>query len=223
MEIAFDDTATAIDDSSSESEASPIALDASTTTIYELAIAFDDTSIARRDASLLMHGAAPFSFRSCSQAQSPSREGAALDKWNRALGGVPINQRKRCRMFKSSKDALNRITAATEAWGTLRPAKSFSGLTLDQFKESIKPVHEVRAEITELQRRLQAAVTRRSVVDGAAIESLRRVILGVKADPEDGEDSELYEAMGYVRRSDRGSGLTRRREKEGVKSQNGAA
>ena len=38
-----------------------------------------------------------------------------------------------------------------------------------------------------------------------------RVVNAVKSDPEEGKDSDLYEAMGYVRKSNRSSGLTRRR------------
>jgi hypothetical protein len=37
------------------------------------------------------------------------------------------------------------------------------------------------------------------------------VVNGVRADPEEGDDSALYEAMGYTRRSERKSGLTRKK------------
>ena len=43
---------------------------------------------------------------------------------------------------------------------------------------------------------------------------MNRVVLGVRADPETGEDSALYEAMGYVRKSARRSGLKRGRREQ---------
>ena len=42
------------------------------------------------------------------------------------------------------------------------------------------------------------------------------MINAVKSDPAEGEDSDLYEAMGYVRKSNRSSGLTRRRNGDAV-------
>ena len=38
------------------------------------------------------------------------------------------------------------------------------------------------------------------------------MVNGVKGDPDFGEDSDLYEAMGYVRKSERKSGLTRKKK-----------
>ena len=35
------------------------------------------------------------------------------------------------------------------------------------------------------------------------------MVNAVKGDPDEGEDGELYEAMGYVRKSERRSGLSR--------------
>jgi hypothetical protein len=52
---------------------------------------------------------------------------------------------------------------------------------------------------------------------------VRRIVNAVKGDPEEGEDGELYSAMGYVRRSDRSSGLTRRRGTDTTKKPNEAA
>ncbi len=38
-----------------------------------------------------------------------------------------------------------------------------------------------------------------------------KVVNGVKGDPAFGEDCDLYEAMGYVRKSERKSGLSRKK------------
>jgi hypothetical protein len=47
--------------------------------------------------------------------------------------------------------------------------------------------------------------------DTADVESNKQVLLvvnAVKGDPAEGEDGELYEAMGYVRKSERSTGKT---------------
>ncbi len=122
----------------------------------------------------------------------------------------------------SPKDILTRVLAVTTAWANLRPAKSFSGQTLDQFRETVKPSLDVRAEITDLEGRLQAAVLRRDALDAVSMATVNSIVHGVKGDMEEGEDGELYAAMGFVRKSLRSSGLMRRQPKDQVKS-NGAA
>ena len=51
-----------------------------------------------------------------------------------------------------------------------------------------------------------------SVTDAATMETVLGVVNSVKGDPEEGEDSALYEALGYVRKSERKSGLKRSRK-----------
>ena len=117
------------------------------------------------------------------------------------------------------KEVVVKITMTLQAWSNLRPEKSFGGLTLDQCKEAVKASLDVRAEIAEAEGKLQSATARRVAVDEASMEIVRRVVNGVKADPEEGEDGQLYAAMGFVRKSHRSSGLTRRRKDEGGKEQ----
>jgi hypothetical protein len=60
--------------------------------------------------------------------------------------------------------------------------------------------------------RLQSARARLTTVDEQSLKVIQRVVNAVRADPEEGDDGELYVAMGYVRKRDRKSGLQRRRE-----------
>jgi hypothetical protein len=126
-------------------------------------------------------------------------------------------------MYRGPKDTLDRITVITKAWERLRPAKSFGGMTLDQFKEGVKAMHDVRAELSDLEARVHDAKTRRVALDEAANRLAKIVVSGVKADREEGDDGELYAAMGFVRTSDRSSGLTRRRGNGEMKSEENAA
>lgn len=120
-------------------------------------------------------------------------------------------------MSRAPKVIQQGINDVVNAWLTLRPSKTFSGLTLDQFREAVKPSVDVRVEIADLEGRLQAALARRDTSDTASTGIMRRVVNAVKGDPEEGEDGELYAAMGYVRKSDRSSGLTRRRGADATK------
>jgi hypothetical protein len=51
------------------------------------------------------------------------------------------------------------------------------------------------------------ALLLRVTVDSTSLDIVRRIVNAVKSDPQEGEDGELYAAMGFVRRSDRSSGL----------------
>ncbi len=97
------------------------------------------------------------------------------------------------------------------AWETLRSGKSFARLTLAQFRAVIQSASDVREEIKTLENQLLAAQDRRAAADREATRRALQVVNSVKGDPAEGEDGELYEAMGYVRKSARQSGLTRKK------------
>ena len=88
-------------------------------------------------------------------------------------------------------------------------------MTLDQFNEKTAPSLTARATIARLENELIAAQNQRDDADQVTIETLKLVVNAVKGDIDEGEDGELYEAMGYVRTSERKSGLARR-SKAGV-------
>ena len=103
------------------------------------------------------------------------------------------------------------VSAVTEAWSSLCPGKSFFGMTLEQYKESVKPCYDLRAEIAETQKRQKSLNAKCKDADAAALKLTKNIVHAVKADPTEGENSPLYAAMGYVRASDRSSGLKRAR------------
>ena len=114
-------------------------------------------------------------------------------------------------MLKMYIRRLMGVSAVTEAWSSVSPTKSFFGMTLDQYKESVKPCYDLRVEIAETQKRLKSLNAKCKDADAAAIQLTKNIVHAVKADPTEGENSPLYAAMGYVRSSDRSSGLTRAR------------
>lgn len=109
----------------------------------------------------------------------------------------------------SPKQSEKKITTVLSAWETLRPAKTFAGLTLAQFKTAVQASLDTRATITTLDHQLVAALDQRDDADKDPLASILLVVNAVKGDPAEGEDGELYEAMGYVRKSERRSGLSR--------------
>lgn len=114
-------------------------------------------------------------------------------------------------MPSSPKDNEQKMLRMLNAWETLAPTKSFGGMTLAEFKAAAEPAQTARERIEELEDQLKQALTDRENTDDAFSVKAQLVVSGVLADPTEGPDSALYEAMGYTRKSERRSGLTRKR------------
>lgn len=113
------------------------------------------------------------------------------------------------------KQNLDRIERIIKGWETLAPGKSFGGMTLAQFKTAMEPFFKVRDEIRTLEEQRNAKLAERDSVDKESMKKAQLVVNGVLADPTEGPDSALYESFGYVRKSERQSGLTRKQNKNG--------
>jgi hypothetical protein len=109
----------------------------------------------------------------------------------------------------SPKQNEARILEFINAWKTLRPAKSFAGLTLTQAEAKLKPSLDTRTIIASLESQLVAAQNQRDDSDEVSLATINLIVNAVKGDPAEGEDGEFYEALGYVRKSERKSGLRR--------------
>jgi hypothetical protein len=109
------------------------------------------------------------------------------------------------------KHIQQKIERMLNAWETLAPAKSFGGMTLAQFQAAAQPAQAARQQIDDLEDQLKQAIANRENADNAFLTKAQLVVNGVLADPTEGPDSALYEAMGYTRKSERKSGLTRKK------------
>ena len=96
------------------------------------------------------------------------------------------------------------------AWQTLAPAKSFGGMTFAQFQAFAAPAQAARQTIADLEDQMTQAINARDAADEVFAAKAQLAVNGVLADPTEGPDSSLYEAMGYTRKSERKSGLTRK-------------
>ncbi|MBI2929982.1 MAG: hypothetical protein HYY24_30355 [Verrucomicrobia bacterium] len=108
------------------------------------------------------------------------------------------------------KQMEGKINKVVGAWETLRADKSFAGMTLTQFKNKVRGSLDTRTTIDTLESQLTAARSARDDADKASNDAILLAVNAVKGDDAEGEDGELYEAMGYVRKSERKSGLTRK-------------
>jgi hypothetical protein len=114
-------------------------------------------------------------------------------------------------MAQNPKENEQKITRMLNAWETLAPSKSFGGMTLAQFQAAAQPAQAARQQIDDLEDQLTQAIATREAADDAFLEKAQLVVNGVLADSTEGDDSAIYEAFGYTRKSARKSGLTRKR------------
>lgn len=83
-------------------------------------------------------------------------------------------------------------------------------MTLEQFKAKVDPSNQVRDSLLTVRSQRLDAQTQRAQHDEESLGALQLVVNSIKGEPTEGEDSALYQAFGYVRKSDRKSGLTRK-------------
>jgi hypothetical protein len=108
------------------------------------------------------------------------------------------------------KRVAAKLQKVVDAWTTLRPAKTFAGMTLEQFKTTVQPSLATRDQLVTLSNQATDNRTQRQQSDAASLEAAHLVVNSVKGDPAEGENGSLYAAMGYVPKNARRSGLTRK-------------
>lgn len=113
---------------------------------------------------------------------------------------------------QTPKKIEEKIRTTISAWEQLAPNKKFGGMTVDEFKAIVAPSLNARALIDQLQHQLTQAINQREDADDVSLGKIQLVVNGVLADPTEGPDSSLIEAMGYTRKSERKSGLTTKKK-----------
>jgi len=117
-------------------------------------------------------------------------------------------------MRTSPKDNELRMEKMLNAWETLTPTKSYAGMTLVEFQEAARPAQAARRLIDDLEDQLGQAIDDRDDADVAFAVVAERIVNGVRAEPTEGSNSSVLSAMGYVRKSERKSGLTRKKVRQ---------
>lgn len=108
------------------------------------------------------------------------------------------------------KRVAAKLQKVIDAWTTLRPTKTFSGMTLEQFKAQVQPSLTARDQLVTVQGQAKDSLQLRHESDSTSLDLAQLVVNSIKGDPEEGESGGLYAAMGYVPKNQRRSGLTRK-------------
>lgn len=108
------------------------------------------------------------------------------------------------------KRVNEKVQRTLAAWQTLRPEKSYAGMTLAQFQAKVQPVVDSHTQVETLRDQLRQARDTRRLSSLTSNATTKLVVNAVKGDPQDGEDSPFYAALGYVQASARKSGLIRK-------------
>ena len=112
--------------------------------------------------------------------------------------------------MQNSSITLEKLNQLLKGWQDHAPDKSFGGMTLAEFKVKVKPSFDARESIEAAKSQWKDGQNRLANSDVETLRLTQRVVNAIKGDPDMGDDSSLYEAAGYVRRSERKSGLGRK-------------
>jgi hypothetical protein len=100
--------------------------------------------------------------------------------------------------------------AILKAWGQLAPTATFGGMTLQQYTAKVQPSLDARKQLDDLATATLSWTDKRDDADTDTLDANAAAIKGIVGDVNYGDDSDLYEACGYIRKSEKKSGLTRK-------------
>jgi hypothetical protein len=112
----------------------------------------------------------------------------------------------------NTKKALEQLERTETAWETLAPDGKFYNMTLVEYKAKVQESRDARAVVAVKEQECSAATNHRNDVDKANLALEKNIAKGIAGDSEYGDDSDLYEGTGRVRKSERKSGLTRKKK-----------
>jgi hypothetical protein len=115
----------------------------------------------------------------------------------------------------SPKAAMERLEKIETAQGELAPLEEFGNITHGDYKIQVQKSRDARKKIADLEQQIIAATNERDAEDEIGLGMAEKIVNGVIGHHNYGPDSSLYEAMGYIRKSERKSGLTRKKKGDG--------
>lgn len=114
---------------------------------------------------------------------------------------------------QSPKKNMELLQMTADALRELAPNTAFGGLKLADFEPFVNTCEQDRANLVDNENEGKALIVTRDTNDDIALAKRELIINGIIGDPNFGPNSPLYEACGYVRKSERKSGLTRKKKK----------
>jgi hypothetical protein len=110
------------------------------------------------------------------------------------------------------KKAIESLETVEDALEQLAPGEVFGGIKLVDYKTQVQKSRTVRQEMVDIENQKTNKANERDTTDGDGLKMRELIVNGVIGNPNYGPDSSLYEAMGFVRKSERKSGLTRKKK-----------
>ncbi|MDQ4122845.1 MAG: hypothetical protein M3209_15520 [Acidobacteriota bacterium] len=117
----------------------------------------------------------------------------------------------------NNREVREQCARMNDAWTEGAPTVTFNGITQTAFAADIAAAAAADAEVGDLEAQLNMKRDERDTKYAALNEKRSKVGLGVAGNPDLGNDSPLFGAMGFVRKSERASGLTRKSRKPPTK------
>jgi hypothetical protein len=117
-------------------------------------------------------------------------------------------------MGKSPKHNEEIIDRAVNALSTIAPDAKFNNLGLVEVTAQAERCMTPRRQIAAIATMKGEQIAVRETEDEKMLKMIDKIVLGILNDERFGEDSALYEAFGYVRKSKRKSGLLRKKKSE---------
>lgn len=115
-------------------------------------------------------------------------------------------------MPKSPKENEAKYTRFLEALTTHAPDKTFGGITLAEFAAQVERSNAPRRKLVKLADEKVSEETNRDNEDINTMKMCEKIKNGIIDSEEFGDDSALYESCGFVRKSERKTGLTRKKK-----------
>ena len=107
---------------------------------------------------------------------------------------------------------IEKLEDTEDSWEINALSAKFYGFSLEQYKAEVQLSREDREMVASLKQQLQAAMIKLKDRDKKNLKLERNIVKAIAGDVNYGDDSALYEAFGFVRKSQRKSGLTRKKK-----------
>ena len=111
-----------------------------------------------------------------------------------------------------NKTVKEKCNTMNDAWVEGAAAVNFNGIKQTDFQASIEAAAADDAAIADLEAEIKMKRDVRDDKYKALDQQRSKVGMGVAGSPDYGNDSPLYGAMGFVRKSEKKSGLTRKKK-----------
>ena len=113
-------------------------------------------------------------------------------------------------MAKPLNELVDHLKSCLAAWRATAPDAVFAGMTLAEFEAANDAPLRLRREIEKLSVELVGMKVEREDADRATRAALQMLANSVKGTPGYGPNSPMYGGLGYIRESEKKSGLVRK-------------